>query len=198
MFGHDFGARMSGGQLKHAGDGGHRQPDPPRKRGAGLACVDAQMRVHEHTRQAARDGHLNDPRRRIVDDDRQRRRSRIGRHRGGPAFAEAEAAGNTNIVVIPTDSGTDAAVASASVEQLINDEVDVIIACFGMGESFGGVEALPAVEAALFAGELLRMYGRYAEDRGWSMSVTDSSETGLGGIKEAVAMIEGSGGYSRL
>ena len=53
-------------------------------------------------------------------------------------------------------------------------------------------------EAALFAGELLRMYGRYAEDRGWSMSITDSSDTGLGGIKEAVAMIEGKKVFSRL
>jgi len=53
-------------------------------------------------------------------------------------------------------------------------------------------------EAALFAGELLRMYGRYAEDRGWKMSVTDSSDTGLGGIKEAVAMIEGKKVFSRL
>ena len=53
-------------------------------------------------------------------------------------------------------------------------------------------------EAALFAGELLRMYGRYAEECGWSMSVTDSSDTGLGGIKEAVAMIEGKKVFSRL
>jgi peptide chain release factor 1 len=53
-------------------------------------------------------------------------------------------------------------------------------------------------EAALFAGELLRMYGRYAEERGWSMSITDSSDTGLGGIKEAVAMIEGKKVFSRL
>jgi peptide chain release factor 1 len=53
-------------------------------------------------------------------------------------------------------------------------------------------------EAALFAGELLRMYGRYAENQGWKISVTDSSETGLGGIKEAVAMIEGQRVYSRL
>jgi peptide chain release factor 1 len=53
-------------------------------------------------------------------------------------------------------------------------------------------------EAALFAGELLRMYGRYAEERGWTMSVTDSSDTGLGGIKEAVAMIEGKQVFSRL
>jgi len=53
-------------------------------------------------------------------------------------------------------------------------------------------------EAALFAGELLRMYGRYAENQGWKMSVTDSSDTGLGGIKEAVAMIEGNKVFSRL
>ncbi len=53
-------------------------------------------------------------------------------------------------------------------------------------------------EAALFAGELLRMYGRYAESRRWKLSLTDSSDTGLGGIKEAVAVIEGDGAYSRL
>ena len=53
-------------------------------------------------------------------------------------------------------------------------------------------------EAALFAGELLRMYGRYAESRRWKLSLTDSSDTGLGGIKEAVAVIEGKGAFSRL
>jgi peptide chain release factor 1 len=53
-------------------------------------------------------------------------------------------------------------------------------------------------EAALFAGELLRMYGRYAESRRWKISVTDSSDTGLGGIKEAVVVIEGDGAFSRL
>ena len=53
-------------------------------------------------------------------------------------------------------------------------------------------------EAALFASELLRMYGRYAENHGWKISITDSSDTGLGGIKEAVAMIEGKKVFSRL
>jgi len=53
-------------------------------------------------------------------------------------------------------------------------------------------------EAALFAGELLRMYGRYAESRRWKLSLTESSDTGLGGIKEAVAVIEGKGAFSRL
>ncbi|MCJ7756372.1 MAG: peptide chain release factor 1 [Thermoanaerobaculales bacterium] len=53
-------------------------------------------------------------------------------------------------------------------------------------------------EAALFAAELLRMYGRFAEEKRWKMSMTDTSDTGLGGIKEAVAMIEGEGAFSRL
>jgi peptide chain release factor 1 len=53
-------------------------------------------------------------------------------------------------------------------------------------------------EAALFAAELLRMYGRYAEEKRWKMSMTDTSDTGLGGIKEAVAMIEGEGAFSLL
>jgi peptide chain release factor 1 len=42
------------------------------------------------------------------------------------------------------------------------------------------------------------MYGRYAENHGWKVSITDSSDTGLGGIKEAVAMIEGKKVFSRL
>jgi len=53
-------------------------------------------------------------------------------------------------------------------------------------------------EAALFAAELLRMYGRYAEGQRWKVSMTDLNETGLGGIKEAVAVIEGDRVFSRL
>ncbi len=53
-------------------------------------------------------------------------------------------------------------------------------------------------EAALFAAELLRMYGRYAEAQKWRLSITDSSDTGLGGIKEAVAVIEGNRVFSKL
>jgi peptide chain release factor 1 len=53
-------------------------------------------------------------------------------------------------------------------------------------------------EAALFAAELLRMYGRYAEIRGWRFSITDMSESGLRGIKEAVAVIEGERVFSHL
>jgi peptide chain release factor 1 len=53
-------------------------------------------------------------------------------------------------------------------------------------------------EACLFAAEVLRMYARYAERRGWRFQVTDVSETGLGGIQKAEAIIEGDKVYSQL
>lgn len=53
-------------------------------------------------------------------------------------------------------------------------------------------------EAALFASSLFRMYSKYAESRRWKVDVIDSSPTGLGGLKEIVAAIEGKGAYSRL
>jgi peptide chain release factor 1 len=53
-------------------------------------------------------------------------------------------------------------------------------------------------EACLFAAEILRMYARYAERQGWRFQVTDSSETGLGGIQKGEAIIEGDRVYSKL
>ncbi|MBM4262247.1 MAG: peptide chain release factor 1 [Deltaproteobacteria bacterium] len=53
-------------------------------------------------------------------------------------------------------------------------------------------------EAALFAGELFRMYSRYAEGRGWRVEIMSSNPTGLGGFKEIIVSIEGQGAYSRL
>jgi peptide chain release factor 1 len=53
-------------------------------------------------------------------------------------------------------------------------------------------------EAALFAGELLRMYTRFAESKGWRVDVLSMSESGVGGIKEAIAIIEGRRVYSQL
>jgi len=53
-------------------------------------------------------------------------------------------------------------------------------------------------EAALFAAELFRMYQRYSALRGWRFEVMEISETGLGGYKEAVAEISGSGVFARL
>ena len=46
-------------------------------------------------------------------------------------------------------------------------------------------------EAALFAGELFRMYSKFAERHGWRIEVMSSSDTGVGGLKEVIAMIEG-------
>lgn len=53
-------------------------------------------------------------------------------------------------------------------------------------------------EAALFVGDLYRMYTRYAEQRGWSQEVISSSEGDHGGYKEIIARIAGDGAYSRL
>ncbi len=53
-------------------------------------------------------------------------------------------------------------------------------------------------EAALFAGDLFRMYSRYAESKGWKVSVMDSAPSELGGYKEISFMVEGDGAYRML
>src|SRR5438477_6639029 len=53
-------------------------------------------------------------------------------------------------------------------------------------------------EAALFAAELFRMYSRYAERQGWRIDVMSSNDTGIGGLKEVIATVEGRGAYSKL
>ena len=53
-------------------------------------------------------------------------------------------------------------------------------------------------EASLFAADVLRMYGRYAERQGWRFEVLEASESGIGGVKEAIALIEGDKVYSKL
>jgi peptide chain release factor 1 len=53
-------------------------------------------------------------------------------------------------------------------------------------------------EASLFAAELFRMYSRYAERHRWKVETLSISDTGLGGIKEVIASINGKGAYSRL
>jgi peptide chain release factor 1 len=53
-------------------------------------------------------------------------------------------------------------------------------------------------EASIFAADLFRMYARYAERQRWRMDVVDSHPTDVGGFKEIIALIEGSGVYSRL
>lgn len=53
-------------------------------------------------------------------------------------------------------------------------------------------------EAALFAAQLFRMYSRYAESRGWRVEIMSSNPTGLGGFKEIIGLVEGTGAYSCL
>ena len=53
-------------------------------------------------------------------------------------------------------------------------------------------------EAALFAGDLLRMYQRYAEGRGWKFEIIEEQQTELGGIKEVVAHVKGENVFARL
>lgn len=70
-----------------------------------------------------------------------------------------------------------------------NDDKNVIV------EIRGGVGG---DEAALFAGVLFRMYSMYASARRWKVELLSSNETGIGGYKEVVFMINGKGAYSRL
>lgn len=63
------------------------------------------------------------------------------------------------------------------------------------------VEIRPAAggdEAALFAGELFRMYSRYAERRRWKIEVVDHEESGIGGVSKVVFNIDAAGAYSQL
>lgn len=53
-------------------------------------------------------------------------------------------------------------------------------------------------EAGLFAGDLFRMYSRYAERQGWKVEVMSLSESGVGGLKEVSALIKGKGAFSKL
>ena len=53
-------------------------------------------------------------------------------------------------------------------------------------------------EAALFGGDLLRMYLRYAERKRWKTEIIDMNETGIGGVKDCTVMIKGKGVYSRM
>jgi peptide chain release factor 1 len=70
-----------------------------------------------------------------------------------------------------------------------NDDKDVILE---IRAGTGGEEA------GLFAGDLLRMYSRYVEVKGWKYEIMDLNEAGMGGVKEAVMTIHGTGAYGML
>ncbi|MRU16899.1 peptide chain release factor 1 [Roseovarius sp. A21] len=75
---------------------------------------------------------------------------------------------------------------------LPKDEADARPAVIEIRPGTGGEEA------ALFAGDLARMYQRYAETKGWTFEVIEESETELGGIKELVARVSGDHVFARL
>ncbi|MFW5641341.1 MAG: peptide chain release factor 1 [Roseicyclus sp.] len=75
---------------------------------------------------------------------------------------------------------------------LPKDEADARPAMLEIRPGTGGEEA------ALFAGDLLRMYTRYAEAKGWQVEIVDLQETELGGIREVTARIAGEGVFARL
>ena len=70
-----------------------------------------------------------------------------------------------------------------------NDDKNVIV------EIRGGVGG---EEAALFAGDLFRMYARYAERQGWRVDIVDSNPTTIGGFKEISFTVDGAAAYSKL
>ncbi|HWQ29766.1 MAG TPA: peptide chain release factor 1 [Negativicutes bacterium] len=70
-----------------------------------------------------------------------------------------------------------------------NDEKNVIVEIRG---------AAGGEEAALFAGDLFRMYTRYAERMGWKVDIMSSNPTDIGGYKEVIFEIDGKGAYSKL
>ncbi|MBF2443559.1 peptide chain release factor 1 [Listeria innocua] len=70
-----------------------------------------------------------------------------------------------------------------------NDDKNVILEIRG---------AAGGDEAALFAGDLFRMYSKYAESRGWKVEIMDVNPTGIGGYKEIIAMMNGNDAFSRM
>lgn len=70
-----------------------------------------------------------------------------------------------------------------------NDDKNVVVEVRG---------AAGGDEAALFAGDLLRMYTRFAESQGWKVELLERSDTGIGGIKEAIFIVSGDEVYSKM
>jgi peptide chain release factor 1 len=113
-------------------------------------------------------------------------------------LAEAEKAGDAEMRQMAFDEEKQLAEALARNERELklllvpkdpNDEKNVILE---IRAGTGGDEA------ALFAGELYRMYSRYAESQGWKVEVLESSPSSLGGLKDITAAIQGRKVYSKL
>lgn len=88
--------------------------------------------------------------------------------------SKAELDGELPILLLPKDP---------------NDDKNVIV------EIRGGVGG---EEAALFAGDLFKMYARYSERQGWKVDIVDSNPTNIGGFKEIFFTVDGAGAFSKL
>ena len=126
------------------------------------------------------------------------REYRAARHQADEAAALAKEERDPEMAAYFREEGSRAREKAATLwkrlEELLvpkdpNDEKDVVVE---IRAAAGGEEA------ALWAGELLEMYRRYAERRGWKTEILSASPSDLGGFKEVVLEIRGRGAYSRL
>jgi peptide chain release factor 1 len=119
------------------------------------------------------DQELEDARVMLEDDDADlRQMAELEVSRLEPLIAEVE--NELNLLLLPKDP---------------NDEKDIILE---IRKGAGGDEA------SLFAGEVFRMYTRYAEEQGWKVEITSLSESTVGGLNEVIAIVSGRKVYSRL
>jgi peptide chain release factor 1 len=107
-------------------------------------------------------------------------------------LGDAEMAAMARDEIYEIESALPAAEASLQLALLPKDEADARPAMLEIRPGTGGDEA------ALFAADLLRMYQRYSEARGWKVDLIEEQATELGGIKEVVAHITGENVFARL
>jgi peptide chain release factor 1 len=107
-------------------------------------------------------------------------------------LSDPEMAAMAREEIYAIESALPAAEASLQLALLPKDEADARPAMLEIRPGTGGDEA------ALFAADLLRMYHRYAEARGWKLDIIEEQTTELGGIKEVVAHITGENVFARL
>lgn len=117
-------------------------------------------------------------------------------------------AGVEELLSLPDTDGELKEMARKEKEDLIKEEARLVAAleaAFSPDEAEASRSAILEVragtgggEAALFASEILRMYLRYAEHKGWPAEIVESTETDLGGTKTAVVSIEGEGAFRHL
>jgi peptide chain release factor 1 len=115
--------------------------------------------------------------------------------------------GNKEIIETVNDNDL-VSLAEAELEDLnpekekLEEEIKVLILPKDPNDDKGIIMEIRAgtggEEAALFAGDLFRMYSRYAEMRNWKIELIDISDTGLGGIKEAIFSVNGNNVYGDL